>query len=437
MIVYSATTVGLITTIINGFTLFSLGGEEVVWVCLGACAIDVVINAVAMYWAMKSPPKPSESIHLSPLSLSGSVRAPPRKDFAGDFAGTQDKSTVSSIKPSYGRLQILSRGTITTSSTSIPVIEVPQPTMPNPRHVDLYGEIPSGSRLSLSLSAEQKSDSIKGMDISLKEMGLSRVEIINDGGYRADGRKARELRSITIELSPHPTADGSATVSHGLTTVNVCVFGPREAKNRSQTMHDKALINVEISEAAFSSSERRKRGRNDKRTLEFAASIRATFEPVVQVSIYPRSEIDIFVQVLQQDGGVLQTAINAATLALIDAGIALTDYVCACTAACIDTTGLLDLTNTEESDLPNLTLAVLPRSKRVTLVTMETRLHVERFDQIFKLALLAGVILHERMRAAIRERTGKLVQSMTVGGIAPAVENKEEASGDVEMYNPS
>ncbi|KAF8676864.1 hypothetical protein RHS04_06385 [Rhizoctonia solani] len=163
MIVYSATTVGLITTIINGFTLFSLGGEEVVW---------VVINAVAMYWAMKSPPKPSESIHLSPLSLSGSVRAPPRKDFAGDFAGTQDKSTVSSIKPSYGRLQILSRGTITTSSTSIPVIEVPQPTMPNPRHVDLYGEIPSGSRLSLSLSAEQKSDSIKGMDISLKEMGL-------------------------------------------------------------------------------------------------------------------------------------------------------------------------------------------------------------------------------------------------------------------------
>ncbi|CAE6425907.1 unnamed protein product [Rhizoctonia solani] len=266
---------------------------------------------------------------------------------------------------------------------------------------------------------------------------MSRVEIINDGGYRADGRKARELRSITIELSPHPTADGSATVSHGLTTVNVCVFGPREAKNRSQTMHDKALINVEISEAAFSSSERRKRGRNDKRTLEFAASIRATFEPVVQVSIYPRSEIDIFVQVLQQDGGVLQTAINAATLALIDAGIALTDYVCACTAACIDTTGLLDLTNTEESDLPNLTLAVLPRSKRVTLVTMETRLHVERFDQIFKLALLAGDILHERMRAAIRERTGKLVQSMTVGGIAPAVENKEEASGDVEMYNPS
>ncbi|ELU39651.1 exosome component 4 [Rhizoctonia solani AG-1 IA] len=248
---------------------------------------------------------------------------------------------------------------------------------------------------------------------------MSRVEIINDGGYRADGRKARELRSITIELSPHPTADGSATVSHGLTTVNVCVFGPREAKNRSQTMHDKALINVEISEAPGGVGTNVSLKADPRICCFYSRNIRAR-RPV-----------------LQQDGGVLQTAINAATLALIDAGIALTDYVCACTAACIDTTGLLDLTNTEESDLPNLTLAVLPRSKRVTLVTMETRLHVERFDQIFKLALLAGDILHERMRAAIRERTGKLVQSMTVGGIAPAVENKEEASGDVEMYNPS
>jgi exosome complex component RRP41 len=172
-----------------------------------------------------------------------------------------------------------------------------------------------------------------------------------------------------------------------------------------------------------------------RRTLEFAASVRATFEPVVQVSLYPRSEIDIFVQILQQDGGVLQTAINATTLALIDAGIALTDYVCACTAACIDTTPLLDLTNTEESDLPNLTLAVLPRSGRVTLATMETRLHVERFEQIFKLVIQAGDALHERMRAAIRERTSKLVQSMTLGGVVPS--DTKEAAGDVEMYNPS
>src|SRR5712671_3465579 len=59
--------------------------------------------------------------------------------------------------------------------------------------------------------------------------------------------------------------------------------------------------------------------------------IKATFEPVVQTSLYPRSQIDVFVHVLQQDGGVLQAAINATTVALVNAGVPLADYVCAVT----------------------------------------------------------------------------------------------------------
>jgi ribonuclease PH len=42
---------------------------------------------------------------------------------------------------------------------------------------------------------------------------------------------------------------------------------------------------------------------NYRRVLEFAAAIKATFEPVIQTHLYPRSQIDIFVQVLEQDGG--------------------------------------------------------------------------------------------------------------------------------------
>lgn len=40
-----------------------------------------------------------------------------------------------------------------------------------------------------------------------------------------------------------------------------------------------------------------------RRILEFAASIKATFEPVIQTHLYPRSQIDIYIQVLEQDGG--------------------------------------------------------------------------------------------------------------------------------------
>ncbi len=90
------------------------------------------------------------------------------------------------------------------------------------------------------------------------------MEILNEGDFRSDGRRRFELRSMEIDLSQQGQADGSAVISHGLTQVLVTVFGPREAKLRSQTMHDRANINVEVSVAAFSTGDRRQRSRGDK-----------------------------------------------------------------------------------------------------------------------------------------------------------------------------
>ncbi|EPQ54280.1 hypothetical protein GLOTRDRAFT_116838 [Gloeophyllum trabeum ATCC 11539] len=230
-------------------------------------------------------------------------------------------------------------------------------------------------------------------------------KILNDGGFRSDGRRQYELRDINIDLGQQGSADGSASVSHGLTQVLVSVFGPREAKMRSQTIHDRANINVEVAVAPFSTGERRRRGRGDKRILEFASTIKSTFEPVIQTALYPRSQIDIFVQILQQDGGVLQACINATTLALASAGIPLLDFVCAVTGGVHSTSPLLDLTTLEENDVPHVTVAVMPRTGKVTLVTMETRLHVDRFEDIFRVGCEAGKVIHKEMRAAVKERT--------------------------------
>ncbi|KAI0951564.1 hypothetical protein AcW1_008579 [Taiwanofungus camphoratus] len=243
----------------------------------------------------------------------------------------------------------------------------------------------------------------------------SRVEILNDGGYRSDGRRQYELRDISIDLSPQGTADGSAVVTHGLTQVMVTVFGPREAKMRSQTLHDRAVLNVEMMVLPFSTGERRKRSRADRRILELAATIKSTFEPVVHTHLYPRSQIDVVVQVLQQDGGLLHACINATTLALASAGVPLTDFVCAVSGGVHAAAPLLDLTTLEENDLPHLTVAVLPRTRKVTLVTLETRLHVDRFAEIFGLACEAGQTIHKEMRRAARARTGALVGAMDAG----------------------
>ncbi|KAK0450031.1 exosome component 4 [Armillaria borealis] len=258
-------------------------------------------------------------------------------------------------------------------------------------------------------------------------MQSSRVEILNEGGFRSDGRRQYELRDITIDLSQQGTADGSAVITHGLTQVLVSVFGPREAKMRSQTLYDRANINVEVSIASFSTGERRKRSRDV--ILEMAATIKSTFEPVVQTNLYPRSQIDIFVQVLQQDGGPT-TGLHQCddTRSSPAPGIALLDFVCAVTGGVHSTSPMLDLTTLEENDIPHVTVAVMPRTGKVTLTTMETRLHVDRFEEIFKLACEAGKVIHGEMRAAIRSRTGMLISAMQ-----SVAENSGEKE-DEQMY---
>lgn len=57
--------------------------------------------------------------------------------------------------------------------------------------------------------------------------------------------------------------------------------------------------------------------------------------------LLPRTEINIYLQVLQADGGTRCASINAATLALIDAGIPMKDFVVACAAGCVDSTPIV------------------------------------------------------------------------------------------------
>ncbi|KAK4685587.1 exosome complex component RRP41, partial [Tremellales sp. Uapishka_1] len=244
-------------------------------------------------------------------------------------------------------------------------------------------------------------------------MNSNRLEILNDGGLRHDARRPYELRSTSFQLATHPSADGSSSVTQGLTSVSVAVFGPREAKLRSNTNHDRANLVVEVGVASW--AQQGKRSRGDKRLLEIGAAIRQTFEPVIMTHLYPRSEIDIHVQVVSADGGILPTAINATTLALIDAGISLLDYVTSVSIGLHLLQPLLDLSQPEENDLPNVVVASLPSSGKITLAQMETRLHVDRFDEMLKLGVEACAVLKVEMEGVVKDRTGRIVERMDLG----------------------
>ena len=106
----------------------------------------------------------------------------------------------------------------------------------------------------------------------------------------------------------------------------------------------------------------------------------STFEPVIQTHLYLRSKIDIFVQVLQQDDVLLSASINATALAFITNGIALFDFVFTVSSGVHSAQPLLDLTTLEENDVLHLTVAVVPWTGKVTLVTLKMHLHDSEED---------------------------------------------------------
>lgn len=166
--------------------------------------------------------------------------------------------------------------------------------------------------------------------------------------------------------------------------------------------------------------------------------------------LYARSQIDIFVNVLSSDGGVfylftgflhesltvlvmhlgmLSAAINATTLALIHAGISLTRPLSSLSVSALHDTPLLDPSGTEETDLPTVTVACLapsttsssisdqqdPYEGQVTLVNMETRLSIDRFEGMLKLAVQGCRVISEEMDNVIRTWTEGMAESLKAG----------------------
>uniref|UniRef100_A0A673JYD4 Exosome component 4 n=1 Tax=Sinocyclocheilus rhinocerous TaxID=307959 RepID=A0A673JYD4_9TELE len=127
----------------------------------------------------------------------------------------------------------------------------------------------------------------------------------------------------------------------GSTKALAVVYGPHETRgSRSKSLHDRAVINCQ-----FSTAERKRRPHGDRKSSEMSLHLKQTFEAAVLTELYPRSQIDIYVKILQADGGNYSACVNAATLALVDAGIPMRDYVCACTD-----TPLADLCHAEETE---------------------------------------------------------------------------------------
>lgn len=230
------------------------------------------------------------------------------------------------------------------------------------------------------------------------------IRLLDENGLRVDGRRWDELRPIKMEVGILDKADGSAYIEHGKNKILAALYGPREAHPKHIALADRAVVRCRYHMAPFSTEER-KSPAPSRREQELSKVIRESLEPSIMSEYYPRTTIDIFIEVLQADAGTRCAGITAASLALADAGIPMRELVAACAAGKIEGKIVLDLSDVEdkqgEADLP---VAFMPKSNVVSLLQMDGGLTEEEFMQALELSTGACRRIYEMQREALKQK---------------------------------
>ncbi|KAJ2614537.1 exosome non-catalytic core subunit rrp46 [Coemansia sp. RSA 1365] len=157
---------------------------------------------------------------------------------------------------------------------------------------------------------------------------------------RPDRREATQIRALHCALGQLSRVDGSAQFSLGDTSVLCGVYGPVDVKIYDEKL-DRAHIEVKFRPDIGVPTTK------DKWT---ESAVRQTFEQLILGQLHPRTLVQINIQVRQADGAVDAAAINAATMALVDAAIPLHSIVGAATCAVLESGAVVVDPNQEEAD---------------------------------------------------------------------------------------
>jgi exosome complex component RRP41 len=250
--------------------------------------------------------------------------------------------------------------------------------------------------------------------------------LIDGKGLRADGRKLDELRPIHLEVGNLSRADGSAYIEHGRNKIVAAVYGPRELHPRHLAQSDRALLRVIYRMATFSVSDR-KRPAPSRREHEISMVLRQSLEPMLFLKMYPRAAIDVFIQVLEADGGSRCASATVAALALADAGIPMRGLVAGVAAGKIDGKIAVDLSDIEDkigdADVPTV---MAPERGEITLLQMDGKLTKKELATALQMAEEGIHQIHEMQKEVLLKKYAKIRDQIAEVSPKPLEKFEEE-----------
>ena len=217
------------------------------------------------------------------------------------------------------------------------------------------------------------------------------------------------MRPIEVKVGVVPRADGSAYFSFGETKAIAAVYGPRPLHPVFLQNPQKGIIRVYYDMMSFSVPERKKPG-PARRSMEISYVTKKALEPVLMLSAFPNTVIDVFINITQANASTRCAGINAASLALAHAGIPMTDLVGSVSIGYVGGTVVTDLTKEEEdyeedgekmvSDIP---MAFLLRSNKISLMQLDGKIDGKSLKDAIDAAKKACAKIYAIQKKALKE----------------------------------
>ena len=223
---------------------------------------------------------------------------------------------------------------------------------------------------------------------------------------RFDNRKFDELRKIDAKVGVIKRADGSAMFKMGDTIAIAGVYGPRELYPRFLQDPEKGILRCIYDMYSFSVPERKRPGPS-RRSIEISLVTKNALMPSLELNKYPNAVIDVFIMITQANSGTRCAGINAASLALADAGLPMKDLVAAVAVGKVGDKIVIDL-NKEEEDYEEgatvIPIAIMPRSNVITLLQLDGNIAKEELKKAVELGRKACEKINEIQRKALKEK---------------------------------
>ncbi|MFT7803817.1 exosome complex component RRP46, partial [Arapaima gigas] len=210
------------------------------------------------------------------------------------------------------------------------------------------------------------------------------------------------LREFGCEQSLLSRPDGSSSFVQGMywnTSVLAGVYGPADVKV-SKEIHDRATLEVII---------QLKVGMSGVRERAQEQYVRETCEAALLSSLHPRSSLSLVLQIIHDDGSLLSCCLNAACMALMDAGLPMSCLFCGVTCA-IDHDGCIvtDPTLKQEKESRALmTFAIDSVDRKVIMSSTKGSFSVNELQQCIAVSQRASEKIFQFYRDSVRRRYSK------------------------------